>query len=198
MRKLILSALLLAAATPVLAQLPPPDVRDEQRDDRGRRGDDQRGDNRGDQRGDMGQRPDDRGPGQRPDDRGGYQGQRPDDRGGYRQDDRGGYRGDDRGYGGDVRRDFRDDRRAYGDGDRFARFHGDPFYYPRGYGYRYYGIGTFLPRVFWSQRYYIADPYAYRLPPAFAGTRWVRVGPDALLIRVYDGRVVRVIQGLFY
>ncbi len=195
MRTLILSALLLAAAAPVLAQMPPPDARDEQRGDHRDQG--QRPDDRG---GYQGQRPDDRGPGQRPDDRGGYPGQRPDDRG-YHGDNRG-YGGDNRGYRGDdhggYRNDFRDDRRGYGGGDSFARFHGGSFFYPRGYGYRYYGIGSFLPRVFWSQRYYIADPYAYRLPPAFAGTRWVRVGPDALLIRLYDGRVVRVIQGLFY
>ncbi len=212
MRRLILSALLLAAASPVLAQLPPPDVRDEHRDDRGgdRRDGDQRDqgqrqDDRGQRPDDRGQRPDDRG--QRPDDRGGRpddRGQRGDDRGGFRQDDRGGFRQDDRGGfrqddrgRQDERRDFGDDRRRYGDGDQYARFHGDAFYYPRGFGYRYYGIGTVLPRVFLDQRYYIGQPDYYRLPPAAYGTRWVRVGPDALLIR-YNGRVIRVIRGLFY
>lgn len=52
--------------------------------------------------------------------------------------------------------------------------------------------------MFFNERYYIGQPDYYRLPPAYAGTRWVRVGPDALLIRSYDGRVVRVIRGLFY
>ena len=177
--------------------MPPPD---QQHDDRGDRRDGDRG-QRGDNRGDQG-RHDDRGnQGQRPDDRGNYQGQRPDDHGGYRGDNHG--YGDNRGYNGDHRgnygqNNFRDDRRGYGGGDQFARFHGDPFYYPRGYGYRYFGVGTILPRIFWDQRYYIADPYAYRLPPAFVGTHWVRYGPDALLIRNYDGRIVRVIRGLFY
>ena len=52
--------------------------------------------------------------------------------------------------------------------------------------------------MFWDQRYYIAQPDYYRLPPPFAGTHWVRYGPDALLVRNYDGRIVRVIRGLFY
>lgn len=190
MRRLILSTLLLVAATPVLAQMPPPAKsatpgRDERRDERGGERSDQRPYERRDQRPDA--RRD-----QRPDDRGGY---RPDDR---RHDDRG-YRQDERrDVRQDERRDYRDDRRAYGDGDRFARFHGNAYYYPRGYGYRAYGIGGLLPRVFFDQRYYIGQPDFYRLPPAYAGTRWVRVGPDALLIRNYDGRIMRIIRGLFY
>ncbi len=83
-------------------------------------------------------------------------------------------------------------------GDQYARFRADPYYYPRGYAYRYYGVGTFLPRAYFDTRYYIGQPDYYRLPPAFAGTRWIRVGPDALLIRNYDRRVVRVIRGIFY
>ena len=197
MRPLILSALLLAAAAPALAQEPPPDRRDEyrQHDDRGQRGGD-RHDERGYRGDDRGYRADDRGfrGGERGDDRREWRG---DDRRDWRGDDRGGWRGDgDRGWRDDRR--FGDDRRGYGDGDRFARFHTEPFYYPRGWSYRYYGVGTYLPRVFWDQRYYIVQPDYYRLPPPFIGTHWVRYGPDALLVRNYDGRIVRVIRGLFY
>lgn len=186
MRTIIVSILLLASAAPVVAQMQP-EVQGERHDDRRdgdrRDGDQRRGDQRGSDQRTGDQRRGDQRDGDRRD-RG--QLQRPDDRGGYRGDDRGG-----------DRRDFRDDRRAYGDGDQFARFHGDRYDYPRGYGYRYFGIGTFLPRVFFDQRYYIGQPDYYRLPPAYAGTRWIRVGPDALLIRTYDRRVVRVIRGLF-
>lgn len=191
MRTLILSALLLAAAAPVVAQIAPAG-RDEHRErvggsDRGgeRRFETDRGGERrfeGERGGDRRDHRDDR-----RDDRG-FRGDRRDDRG-----DRGDFRGD-RG----ERRDFGDDRRHYGDGDRDARFRGERFDYPRGYRYRYYGVGGFLPRAYFYDRYYIGQPEVYRLPRAYAGTRWVRVGPDALLIRAYDGRVVRIIRGLFY
>lgn len=54
-----------------------------------------------------------------------------------------------------------------------------------------------MPRAFFDTRYYIARPDFYRLPPAFGGSRWIRIGPDALLIRP-DGIVVRSVRGLFY
>ncbi len=229
MRRLVLAALLAVTAAPALAQVPPPEVRQDERDHRGDTRD-ARPDNRGDNRD---ARPDGRdfrqenggirqdehrsdrdgqqggydhrdGRDMRQDDHRGYQDQRG-DQGGRDFHDGRDYRHDDRrdyGNRGDIRQDyrqaFRDDRRGYGESDSYARFHGNRYFYPRGYGYRYYSVGTFLPRVFFDQRYYIGNPYAYRLPLAYAGTRWIRVGPDALLIRVYDGRVVRVIQGLFY
>jgi len=210
MRRLILSTLLLAAATPVLAQMSPPaqsatPARDERAGERRDERRDQRPDEHRDQRPDArrDQRPDDRGgyrlDDRRHDDRGYRQDERRDERRDVRQDERRDIRQDGRrDFRQDERRDYRDDRRAYGDGDRFARFHGNAYYYPRGYGYRAYGIGALLPRVFFDQRYYIGQPDFYRLPPAYAGTRWVRVGPDALLIRNYDGRIIRVLRGLFY
>jgi Ni/Co efflux regulator RcnB len=192
MRPFILSALLLAAATPVLAQMPH-DTRDEHHDDRGGDHHDNGG---GDHHDNGGGDHRDNGGGDHRDNR--DQGQRPDDHG-YRPDDRGGYHADDRGdRGGGDHRDFHDDRRSYGDGDRYARFHAEPYFHPHGYAYRYYGVGAFLPQVYFDTRYYIGQPDYYRLPPAYAGTRWVRVGPDALLIRNYDRRVVRIIRGLFY
>lgn len=199
MRRLLLSALLIATAAPALAQvsLPPPDVRER---DRGYQNGDRRPDLLGPDERPV--RPEDR----RPEDRR-FDERRSDERRDLRrderdarqderrQDERREYRQDERR---DGRRAYRDDRRAYGDSDRFARFHGDRYYYPRGFGYRSYGIGTIVPRAYFDQRYYIGRPDFYRLPPAFAGTRWVRVGPDALLIRRFDGRIVRVIRGLFY
>lgn len=175
MRSIILTALLLATgATPLLAQVPPAATRDYQRsDDRG----DWRGDGRNDGRNgrrDVGQ-----------------------DRREVR-DDRRDDRGDWRGNGRDDRRgDWRDDRRGYGGGDRQARYRGPAFYHPAGYGYRYYGPGARVPRAYFSSRYFI-DPAPYRLPAVYGGTRWVRLGPDALLVRLYDGIVVRSVRGIFY
>ncbi|QYE35555.1 RcnB family protein [Polymorphobacter sp. PAMC 29334] len=194
MRTLILSALLLTAAVPAFAQEAPRDQNFEHRDgdhrgdNRGgdNRGGDQRGgDNRGDQRGGDNRSGDNRGFDNRGGDHRDFRGG--DNRGGYAQ----GYRqGEHRGWG--------DDRRNFQAAEGYGRWRGPAFNYPRGYGYRYYAPGAFLPRVFFGGNYWIGNPGYYQLPPAYGGTRWIRVGPDALLIRGYDGYVVRVIRGIFY
>ncbi len=213
MRKLILSALLLTVAVPAFAQEPPRDPNVERRDG-DRRGPDNRGpDNRGpDNRGPDNRGPDNRGPDSRgPDNRGGdYRGgdNRGDFRGGDHRD--GDHRDFDRrdgdrrdggyaqGYRQGEHREWRDDRRNFQAAEGYGRWRGAPFSYPRGYGYRYYAPGAFLPRAFFGGNYWIGNPGYYQLPPAYGGTRWIRVGPDALLIRGYDGYVVRVIRGIFY
>jgi len=72
-----------------------------------------------------------------------------------------------------------------------------PFRYPGGWGYRSWRIGERLPFLFLTS-YYFLDAYAYDLPPAPYGCRWVRYGPDALLVNVYSGEVEDVIYGVFY
>ena len=72
-----------------------------------------------------------------------------------------------------------------------------PFRYPGGWGYRSWRIGERLPFLFLTS-YYFLDAYAYDLPPAPYGCRWVRYGPDALLVNVYTGEVEDVIYGVFY
>lgn len=201
MRRFILSALLLSSATPLLAQVPPPgqpgynrelrDDRRELRDDRQELRQDRRDGDRAEFRDDRRELRDDRR--EFRDDRRDVRDDRRDWRD-DRRDDRRDWRDDRR----DARSDWRDDRRGYGPGDRFARYRGEAFSYPRGYGYRYYQPGVRIPRVYFDSRYYIGRPDFYRLPPAYGGTRWLRIGPDALLIRAYDGQVVRVIRGLFY
>ncbi|WP_419813995.1 RcnB family protein [Glacieibacterium sp.] len=97
------------------------------------------------------------------------------------------------------RREFRDDRRGgYDRGYRGERFRAGSYYHPRGYGYRSWNTGAYLPRAYWGQRYWIGNPVGYRLDYARPGTRWIRVGPDALLIRTYNGSVIRVVRNLFY
>ena len=53
-------------------------------------------------------------------------------------------------------------------------------------------------RLFYSQRYWIGDPWQYRLPPAYPGTQWVRYYNDVLLVDVYTGEVIDVIHGFFW
>jgi Ni/Co efflux regulator RcnB len=98
-------------------------------------------------------------------------------------------------YGGD-RRDG--DRRDYRDARGEGRFEAGRYYGPRGYAYRSWNIGSYFPRDYYEQRFWIGNPYAYRLPVVYGGARWVRYGPDALLIRLRDGAVLRVVPNRFY
>ena len=74
------------------------------------------------------------------------------------------------------------------------------YYSPYGYshGYNRFSIGFRLGSPLYSSRYWIADPWAYRLPPAYAGTRWVRYYDDVLLVDLYTGEVVDVIYDFFW
>ena len=126
------------------------------------------------------------------DDRRGWQDDRR-DRGGWDRGDRGrdGYRGD--GYRGNWDRGNRNDWRW----DR-PRYRGPAFIHPRGYGYRPWGVGYRLPPAYFTGRNFIGNPGYYRLPPPYYGTRWIRVGPDALLIRIGDGIILQAVRGLYW
>ena len=71
------------------------------------------------------------------------------------------------------------------------------FHYPRGYGYRHWDRGEYLPSLFLSAPFFI-DFNLLGLPPPPPDYRWVRYGPDALLVDVYSGEVVDVIYDAFY
>jgi Ni/Co efflux regulator RcnB len=49
-----------------------------------------------------------------------------------------------------------------------------------------------------TSRYYYTDYAAAGLGPAPIGYHWVRYGPDLLLVRTRDRRIVDVIYGAFY
>lgn len=73
------------------------------------------------------------------------------------------------------------------------------YYAPyRGYSYRRLSIGFFLDSLFFSQNYWINDPWQYRLPDVYGPYRWVRYYDDALLVNVYTGEVVDVINNFFW
>ena len=74
------------------------------------------------------------------------------------------------------------------------------YYAPYGwrYGYRRYSIGVRIGAPLFTQNYWIADPWYYRLPPAYGGYRWVRYYNDALLVDVRTGYVVDVIHDIFW
>jgi Ni/Co efflux regulator RcnB len=80
----------------------------------------------------------------------------------------------------------------------FRPIHGPSYRYPHGYRYRRWTIGLFLPSIFLSSSYYYDDwaPLGVGAPPP--GYRWVRYGPDLLLVQRRTGRIVDVIYGAFY
>jgi Ni/Co efflux regulator RcnB len=77
-------------------------------------------------------------------------------------------------------------------------FHLGFYYDPFGWGYSPYQIGWRLWPSYYSSRYWINDPWQYRLPYAPAGTRWVRYYNDAVLVDTWSGQVVDVIYNFFW
>jgi hypothetical protein len=128
-------------------------------------------------------------------------------------DDRREWRDDRRDWKREVRRDERDWRRAQRDWYRDQRYwrpvgrdewrwagprHRGPGYaWPPGFAYRPWGVGYRLPPVFLGQPYWVPNPAFYRLPPAWGGGRWVRYGPDALMVQA-NGVVIQVVRGVWF
>lgn len=115
-----------------------------------------------------------------------------------RGDDRQGYRGDHRQWDRDWRRDRQYDWNSYRRSNRNSFSIG--FYYApyRNYSYSRLSIGYFLDSLFLSNRYWINDPWQYRLPEVYGPYRWVRYYNDVLLVDVYSGEVVDVIHDFFW
>ena len=99
----------------------------------------------------------------------------------------------------DWRRDNRYDWRDYRARNR-AIYHLPRYYAPYGwgYGYRRFGVGFTLNSVLFGPNYWIGDPWAYRLPPAYGPYRWVRYYDDALLVDIRTGYVVDVVYDIFW
>jgi Ni/Co efflux regulator RcnB len=93
----------------------------------------------------------------------------------------------------ELREDWRDYRERNRDLYRAGRYYG-----PRGYRYRPVVVGyTFQPH-YYASRYWIVDPYRYRLGPAGPNQRWIRYGNDVVLINIRSGRVLRVYRDFFW
>ena len=121
-------------------------------------------------------------------------------------DRNGGYRDGNRTAGRDYRRwdhrSWRNDRRYDWNRYRSANrnvFRLGVYYSPyRNYSYRRLNIGWFLDSLFYSNRYWINDPWRYRLPEVYGPYRWVRYYDDVLLVDIYNGEVVDVIYDFFW
>ena len=121
-------------------------------------------------------------------------------RSGYRDGNRTGYRDGDRysSWSRDWRRDNRYNwysyRNQYRDRYRLGRYYA-PY---SNYSYSRLSIGFRLGSLFFGSRYWINDPWQYRLPEAYGPYRWVRYYDDALLVNIYSGEVVDVIYDFFW
>ena len=96
--------------------------------------------------------------------------------GNWRGNNRGGDWRNNEGRRGDRRdwnRNWRNDRRYDWHGWRNRNrniFRIGPYYSPyRNWGYNRFSIGIFLEPLFYSDRYWIGDPWQYRLPPGLSG-----------------------------
>ena len=77
-------------------------------------------------------------------------------------------------------------------------FHLGFYFDPFGWGYHRYGIGWRLWPSYYSNNYWLSDPYQYRLPYAPYPYRWIRYYNDALLVDTFTGQVVDVIYDFFW
>lgn len=66
------------------------------------------------------------------------------------------------------------------------------------YRYNRLSIGIFLDSGFYGNRYWVNDPWQYRLPEVYGPYRWVRYYDDVLLVDIYTGEVVDVIHDFFW
>ena len=83
-------------------------------------------------------------------------------------------------------------------GRYFNPVRGPLFRYPPGYNYRRWSIGAFLPSLFLGTSYYYEDWRDLGIDRPPPGRRWVRYGPDLLLVNLRTRRVEDVIYDVFY
>ncbi|EAQ29563.1 hypothetical protein NAP1_02285 [Erythrobacter sp. NAP1] len=100
------------------------------------------------------------------------------------------------------RNSWRNDRRFRWRQHRFSNrglYRLGRYYAPyRGHFYNRLNIGFFLDAGFFGSRYYINDPWRYRLPDVYGPYRWVRYYDDVVLVDIYTGEVVDVIYDFFW
>ncbi|HLZ75704.1 RcnB family protein [Phenylobacterium sp.] len=78
------------------------------------------------------------------------------------------------------------------------RFRAGYYRPPYGYYSRAWGFGDFLPRPWFARDYWLDDFLDFDLPYPPPGYTWVRVGPDALMIDRFTGRIVQVVREIFW
>jgi hypothetical protein len=117
----------------------------------------------------------------------------------WRDGDRNRYRDNNyRSWSRDWRRDNRYDWQGYRSSNRNVYRLGRYYAPYSNYRYNRVSIGFSLNSLFFGSRYWINDPWQYRLPAAYGPYRWIRYYDDALLVNTYSGEVVDVIYDFFW
>ena len=78
------------------------------------------------------------------------------------------------------------------------RFRIGTYHAPRGYHYRRWSYGQYLPSVYWARSFWLSNFMVYGLFAPPPDTVWVRYGPDALLVDHYTGEIISVQYNVFY
>lgn len=127
-----------------------------------------------------------------------------DDRRDWR-DDRGGRYEGYNGYNGSWNNGWRNDRRYNWQGYRTqnrAIYRLPRYVAPRGLGYgqqyRRWAPGYRFDQFLFAENYWIADPWRYRLPPAYGPYRWVRYYDDVVLVDIRTGLIADIIYSFFW
>ncbi len=106
----------------------------------------------------------------------------------------------------DARQELREDRqdrnRAWGRNDWRGYRDTNRNLFARGswnapFRYNSFAVGRRIGPAYYGSRYWIADPWRYRLPPARGYSHWVRHYNDVLLIDTRRGIVLQVYRGFF-
>ena len=94
----------------------------------------------------------------------------------------------------DRRYDWRGHRNRYNSYYRPGRYYA-PY---RNQYYNRISIGFNLGGGYYGSRYWINDPWRYRLPSAYGSYRWVRYYDDVVLVDIRTGYVADVIHNFFW
>lgn len=107
----------------------------------------------------------------------------------------------------DARREYREDlndrNRNWGANDWRGYRSSNRALYARGnwnapFRYNYWRPGVRIAPTYYGQRYWINDPWRYRLPPARANARWIRHYNDVVLVDYRRGIVLNTIRNFYW
>jgi hypothetical protein len=123
--------------------------------------------------------------------------------GGYNQGWNNNYGWNNGGSYRDWNRGWRENNRYNWENYRYQNrnlYRSQRYTHPYGYNYSYrrFSIGFHLDDLFYSSRYWLNEPWQYRLPDVYGPYRWVRYYDDVLLVDVRSGRVVDVVYDFFW
>ncbi|WP_085808359.1 RcnB family protein [Sphingomonas sp. TZW2008] len=113
------------------------------------------------------------------------------------------YRDDRRDRYEDRRDRFEDRNRAWGRNDWQGYRNQNRALYSRGnwrapFRYNTFRTGARIAPLYYGQRYWINDPWRYRLPAARGNARWIRHYNDVVLVDYRRGIVLNVIRNFYW